>query len=104
MKTKIFLLGAATLLLSACQEELQQLDNQALCGRDNTDLSINVVTENIESKGLVSGNYLDSGEAIGVTVTNTSGGNYDNTAYNKAIRNFRLKLASIPRKRESLIS
>ena len=51
-------------------------------GGGNNNLSINVVTENIESKGLVTGNYLDSGAAIGVTVLNTSGGNYDGTAYN----------------------
>ena len=51
-------------------------------GGDNSNLSINVVTENIESKGLVTGTYLASGAAIGVTVLNTSGANYDGTVYN----------------------
>ena len=46
-----------------------------------SDLSINVITEQIESKGLVTDTYLPSGSAIGVTVLNTSGGNYDGTAY-----------------------
>ena len=51
-------------------------------GGDNSNLSINVVTENIESKGLVTGTYLASGAAIGITVLNTSGGNYEGNAYN----------------------
>ena len=45
------------------------------------DLKINVITEQIESKGLVTDTYLPSGSAIGVTVLNTSGTNYDGTAY-----------------------
>ena len=51
-------------------------------GGSNSNLSINVVTENIASNGLITGTYLASGAAIGVTVLNTSGGNYDGTAYN----------------------
>ena len=81
MKTKIFLLGAASLLLASCSSELDVSLNEAL-GSGKTNLSINVVTENIESKGLVTDSYLPSGAAIGVTVLNTSGGNYDGTAYN----------------------
>ena len=50
-------------------------------GGGNSTLSINVITEQIESKGLVTDTYLPSGSAIGVTVLNTSGTNYDGTAY-----------------------
>ena len=32
MKTKLFLLGALTLLFAACQDEFQQLDNQVVGG------------------------------------------------------------------------
>lgn len=81
MKTKIFLLGAASLLLASCSSELDTPLNEAL-GSGKTNLSINVVTENIESKGLVTDSYLASGAEIGVTVLNTSGGNYDGIAYN----------------------
>ena len=81
MKTKIFLLGAASLLLASCSSELDVSLNEAL-GSGKTNLSINVVTENIESKGLVTGSYLAERAEIGVTVLNTSGGYYDGTEYN----------------------
>lgn len=78
MKSKLFFLGAVSLLLASCSNELDLSDYQ---GGGNSELSINVVTDNFESKGLVTGSYLASGAAIGVTVLNTSGGNYDGTAY-----------------------
>ena len=65
----------------SCTNELDFNGVKGEIGEGNSNLSINVVTENIESKGLVTGTYLASGAAIGVTVLNTSGGNYDGTAY-----------------------
>ena len=64
-----------------CSNELDINSIESEMGTGNSNLSINVVTENIESKGLVTETYLASGAAIGVTVLNTSGGNYDGTAY-----------------------
>ena len=82
MNTRTFLTSIAILLMAiSCSEELEISDNQSW-GGGNSALSISVLTENISSKGLVTGGYLDNGASIGVTVTSTSGGNYDNTAYN----------------------
>ena len=78
MKLKSLVFGAVAGLFCACEDGLQLPDFQL---RDTSNLSINVITEQAESKGLITDTYLPSGSAIGVTVLNTSGGNYDGTAY-----------------------
>ena len=79
MKTKLFVLGAATLLFAACTEELQRLDDQALGGEGvTTPLSINV-SANPDTKaitGQVTETALPANSSIGVTLikTGSSGG------------------------------
>lgn len=82
MKTKLFLLGALTLLVAACQDELQQPVNQAMVG-DLTPLSIQVVA-NPATKGVgkVSGTMLPSNSYIGLFLFDGNGdGNYDGINY-----------------------
>ena len=82
MKVHSFLtVIASAFMMISCYNELDLNGVSGVWG-DNSNLSINVVTENIESKGLVTGTYLASGAAIGITVLNTSGGNYEGNAYN----------------------
>ena len=79
MYRNLYCFMALLWVLCSCTDELQLIDNQS--GEGFSNLSINVITEQIESKGLVTDTYLPSGSAIGVTVLNTSGSNYDGTAY-----------------------
>ena len=74
MKTNLFLLGALTLLFVACQDELQQLDNQAV-GEGKTPLSINVIA-NPTTKSQVKGTLLPPDSELGVFVTKPDGSNY----------------------------
>ena len=85
MKSKFFLLGAASLLLAACTEELQLPDSLALVG-NTTPLCINVLA-NPETKdiaGQVTGAALPANSSIGITLIKTGAldGKYDNNTYN----------------------
>ncbi|MGM9796607.1 MAG: fimbrillin family protein [Parabacteroides sp.] len=82
MKTKLFLLGALTLLVAACQDELQQPVNQAMVG-DLTPLCIQVVANPAtKAYGKVSGSSLPAGSYIGMYLLDGSiEGTYDNTDY-----------------------
>ena len=80
MRKQLFIGAIASLLMASCSNELEVPQNEA--GGGNSELSINVVTDNYESKGLVTDSYLPASSEIGVTVLNTSGGYYDGTEYN----------------------
>ena len=79
MKSKLFLLGAASLLLASCTNELDVPVNQAV-GGGNTPLSINVVANPV-TKALVEGNTIQSGQ-IGVKLVDDGGATYDSQTYN----------------------
>ncbi len=72
MKTNLFLLGALTLLFAACQDELQQPDNQAWGGIKP--LSISVIST--PTKAQVSGTLLPVNSELGVFVTKPDGSDY----------------------------
>ena len=80
MKSKLFFLGAASLLLASCSSELDLPQNEAL-GEGKSPLSVNVATESI-TKALVSGNSLPNSSKIGVKLVKSDGTNYDNKTYN----------------------
>ena len=84
MKSKLFVLGAASLLFAACTEELQLPDSLVLAG-DITPLSINVLT-NPTTKALVEGNSITSGK-IGVKLVDATGTTYDSQTYNNIFYN-----------------
>ena len=58
---------AVAFVLAGCDNELETSLIDNVGGVDN-DLSISVQTENIESKGLVTGSYLDANVSIGVSM------------------------------------
>ena len=84
MKSKLFVLGAASLLFTACTEELQLPDSQILAG-GTTPLSINVLA-NPTTKALVDGNTLPAGK-IGVKLVDATGTTYDSQTYNNIFYN-----------------
>ena len=84
MKSKLFLLGAASLLLASCSNELDVPVDQAVVG-GGTPLRINVLA-NPETKsipGQVTGTALPSNSSIGVTLIKTGAddGMYDGNTY-----------------------
>ena len=78
MKSKLFVLGAASLLLTSCSNELDMPVNQAVVGGGTTPLSINVLA-NPTTKAQITGDKLPNGSKIGVTLiaTGASNGQYD---------------------------
>ena len=80
MKSKLFVLGAASLLLASCSNELDVPVNQAIAGGGTTPLGINVLA-NPTTKALVEGNTIQSGQ-IGVKLVDAGGSTYDNLSYN----------------------
>ena len=82
MKSKLFLLGAASLLLASCSNELDVPVNQAVVGNDATPLSINVLA-NPTTKAQITGDKLPDESKIGVTLiaTGASDGHYDSHEY-----------------------
>ena len=71
MKSKLFVLGAASLLLASCSSELDVPVNQVSV--EGTPLSINVLA-NPETKaipGQVTGTALPNSSSIGVTLIET---------------------------------
>ena len=80
MKLNLFgaVFTAVAMLFTSCDDESQLLDTLKY---GDSKLSISVLTEQIESKGLITDTYLPNASAVGVTVLNTSGVNYDGTAY-----------------------
>ena len=79
MKIRHILFGMLTMLYVSC---VNVLDDGVLLSSKGADLSIHVLAEQPESsKALITDTYLPSGSAIGITVLNTSGSNYDGTAY-----------------------
>ena len=85
MKSKLFVLGAATLLLASCSNELDMPVDQAVM-EGGTPLSINVLA-NPDTKaiaGQVTETALPENSSIGITLVKTGSpdGKYDNQTYN----------------------
>ena len=80
MNSKLFLLGAASLLLASCSNELDVPVSQAIADGGTTPLGINVLA-NPTTKALVEGNTIPSGQ-IGVKLVDAGGSTYDNLSYN----------------------
>lgn len=55
-------------VFAGCDNELESSALTNGVGGVDNDLSISVQTENIESKGLVTGSYLDANVSIGVSM------------------------------------
>ncbi len=79
MNIKLYLLVALSAVFSACENDLQLLENQS-GGGINT-LSISVLADQSGTKGLIESGYLPDQSKIGVSVTNSTGGAYDGTTY-----------------------
>ena len=86
MKSKLFVLGAASLLFAACTEELQMPVDQSLWGGISSPLSINVLANpgTKDIAGQVTGAALPANSSIGITLIKTGAldGKYDNNTYN----------------------
>ena len=80
MKSKLFFLGAASLLLASCSNELDLPTNMALDG-SKAPLCVNVLTSPT-TKALFEGTTLPGGSKIGVKLVKSDGTNYDNQPYN----------------------
>ena len=82
MKSKLFFLGAASLLLASCSSELDMPVNQVL-GEGKTPLMISVAEQPFtKATGQKTGTSLPSGSEIGVFVTAEDGSPYDGNSYN----------------------
>ena len=80
MKSKLFFLGAVSLLLASCSNELDMPVNEALV-EGKTPLSVNVLA-NPSTKAFVNSTALPGGSKIGVKLVDASGATYDNQTYN----------------------
>ena len=81
MKSKLFFLGAVSLLLASCSNELDMPVNEALV-EGKTPLSVNVLA-NPSTKALVNSTALPGGSKIGVKLVKSADGSaYDNKTYN----------------------
>ena len=81
MKSNLFFLGAALLLLASCSSELDMPRNEALV-EGKTPLSVNVLA-NPSTKALVNSTALPGGSKIGVKLVKSADGSaYDNKTYN----------------------
>ena len=84
MKSKLFVLGAASLLLASCSSELDMPRNEALV-EGKTPLSVNVLA-NPSTKALVDGAVLPNNSKIGVKLVKSADGSaYDNKTYSNNI-------------------
>ena len=82
MKSKLFFLGAASLLLASCSSELDMPVNQVL-GEGKTPLMISVAEQPFtKATGQKTGTSLPSGSELGVFVTTEDGASYDSQDYN----------------------
>ena len=85
MKSNLFFLGAALLLLVSCSSELDMPRNEALV-EGKTPLSVNVLA-NPSTKALVDGAVLPNNSKIGVKLVKSDGSAYDNQTYNNIYYN-----------------
>ena len=83
MRKQLFLGAIEWILMTACSNEMDLPQNEALVGGggSKSPLSVNVATESI-TKALVSGNSLPNSSKIGVKLVKSDGTNYDNKTYN----------------------
>lgn len=79
MKSLSYLMCLVSGLLLSCQDALQLLENPSSTGMNA--LSISVTTDHTATKGLIEDDYLPDESTIGISVTSSTGGDYDGNSY-----------------------
>lgn len=78
IRTALAALATIGIMFAGCSEDYENYE-----GTDSPQLNIAVNTaEMSQTRGLIEGTTLPGGSEIGVSLTNSSGGNYDNITYN----------------------